>query len=66
MPSNRPTSTASTAPFGLAVGGSGRTYDRGGNEIGPPKIKKSVRIINVPKTVLDKLDNTNEDLPQQG
>lgn len=37
-----------------------RTYDRGGYEIGPPKTKKSVRTINVPKTVLDKLDYSNE------
>jgi len=37
-----------------------RTYDRGGYEIGPPKTKKSVRTINVPRTVLDKLDYTNE------
>jgi integrase len=37
-----------------------RTYDRGGYEIGPPKTKKSVRTINVPKTVLNKLDYSNE------
>lgn len=37
-----------------------RTYDRSGYEIGPPKTKKSVRTINVPKTVLDKLDLTHE------
>jgi integrase len=37
-----------------------RTYDRGGYEIGPPKTKKSVRTINVPDTVLEKLDYTNE------
>jgi integrase len=32
-----------------------RTYDRGGYEIGPPKTKRSIRTINVPKSVLDKL-----------
>jgi integrase len=37
-----------------------RTYDRGGYELGPPKTKKSVRTINVPKAVLDKLDYSNE------
>jgi integrase len=37
-----------------------RTYDRSGYEIGPPKTKKSVRTINVPKSVLDKLDYSNE------
>ena len=37
-----------------------RTYDRGGYEIGPPKTKKSVRTINVPQTVLDKLDYSNK------
>lgn len=37
-----------------------RTYDRGGYELGPPKTKKSVRTINVPRTVLDKLDLVNE------
>ncbi|OBF68808.1 integrase [Mycobacterium sp. 852002-51971_SCH5477799-a] len=37
-----------------------RTYDRGGYEIGPPKTKKSVRTINVPKPTLDKLDYSNE------
>ena len=37
-----------------------RTYDRGGYEIGPPKTKKSVRTINVPKAVLDKLDYSKE------
>jgi integrase len=37
-----------------------RTYDRGGYEIGPPKTKKSVRTINVHRTVLEKLDYTNE------
>jgi integrase len=37
-----------------------RTYDRGGYELGPPKTKKSVRTINVPETVLDKLDYSNE------
>jgi integrase len=33
-----------------------RTYDRGGYEIGPPKTKRSIRTINVPSSVLDKLD----------
>jgi integrase len=33
-----------------------RTYDRGGYEIGPPKTKRSIRTINVPKSVLEKLD----------
>ena len=37
-----------------------RTYDRGGYELGPPKTKRSVRTINVPTTVLDKLDYTGE------
>jgi integrase len=37
-----------------------RTYDRGGYEIGPPKTKKSIRTINVPKSVLDKLNYSNE------
>jgi integrase len=37
-----------------------RTYDRGGYELGPPKTKKSVRTINVPKSVLDKLDYSGE------
>ena len=37
-----------------------RTYDRGGYEIGPPKTKKSIRTINVPKSVLDKLNYANE------
>ena len=37
-----------------------RTYDRGGYEIGPPKTKGSVRTINVPKKVLDKLDYSGE------
>lgn len=37
-----------------------RTYDRAGYEIGPPKTKKSIRTINVPKAVLDKLDYSNE------
>lgn len=37
-----------------------RTYDRGGYEIGPPKTKKSVRTINVPVSVLAKLDLTGE------
>jgi integrase len=32
-----------------------RTYDRGGYEIGPPKTKRSIRTINVPKSVLEKL-----------
>jgi integrase len=36
-----------------------RTYDRGGYEIGPPKTKRSIRTINVPKPVLDKLDYPN-------
>lgn len=37
-----------------------RTYDRGGYEIGPPKTKRSVRTINVPRATLDKLDLTGE------
>lgn len=37
-----------------------RTYDRGGYEIGPPKTKKSVRTINVPEAVLNKLDLNND------
>lgn len=37
-----------------------RTYDRGGYEIGPPKTKKSLRTINVPKAVLNRLDLTGE------
>jgi integrase len=37
-----------------------RTYDRGGYELGAPKTKKSVRIINVPAAVLDKLDFSND------
>jgi hypothetical protein len=37
-----------------------RTYDGGGFELGPPKTKKSVRIINVPRAVLDKLDYSIE------
>jgi integrase len=37
-----------------------RTYDRGGYELGPPKTKKSVRTINVPAAVLDKLDYSHE------
>ncbi|TRW81243.1 site-specific integrase [Mycolicibacterium sp. 018/SC-01/001] len=37
-----------------------RTYDRGGYELGPPKTKKSVRTINVPRATLDKLDLTGE------
>ncbi|OBG60436.1 site-specific integrase [Mycobacterium sp. E735] len=37
-----------------------RTYDRGGYELGPPKSKKSVRTINIPKAVLDKLDYSHE------
>jgi integrase len=37
-----------------------RTYDRGGYELGPPKTKKSVRTINVPGAILEKLDYTNE------
>lgn len=37
-----------------------RTYDRGGYEIGPPKTKRSVRTINIPKGTLDKLDLTGE------
>jgi len=38
----------------------GLTYDRGGCELGPSKTKKSVRAINVPRRVLDKLDLGNE------
>jgi integrase len=37
-----------------------RTYAEGGYELGPPKSKRSVRTINVPKSVLAKLDLTNE------
>jgi integrase len=37
-----------------------RTYDRGGYEIGPPKTKRSIRTINVPKSVLDKLDYSGD------
>lgn len=37
-----------------------RTYDRGGPELGPPKSRMSVRTINIPKAVLDKLDYSNE------
>lgn len=37
-----------------------RTYDRGGYELGPPKTKKSVRTINVPKAVLEKLDYSGD------
>nr|WP_090281506.1 site-specific integrase [Mycolicibacterium komanii]CRL78001.1 integrase fusion protein [Mycolicibacterium komanii] len=37
-----------------------RTYDRGGYELGPPKTKKSVRTINVPAPLLDKLDLNGE------
>jgi integrase len=37
-----------------------RTYDRGGYELGPPKTKRSVRTINVPRSVLDKLDYSHE------
>ena len=37
-----------------------RTYAKGGIELGPPKSKRSVRTIDVPKWVLAKLDLTNE------
>lgn len=37
-----------------------RTYDRSGYEIGPPKTKRSVRTINVPRATLEKLDLTGE------
>lgn len=37
-----------------------RTYTKGGYELGPTKTKKSTRTINVPKTVLDKLDYEGE------
>jgi integrase len=37
-----------------------RTYDVGGYEIGPPKTRNSVRTINLPNSVLDKLDYTGE------
>jgi integrase len=37
-----------------------RTYTTGGYELGPPKSKRSVRTINVPKSMLAKLDLTNE------
>jgi integrase len=37
-----------------------RTYATGGYELGPPKTKRSVRTINVPKSVLDKLDYTGD------
>ena len=35
-------------------------YATGGYELGPPKTKRSVRTINVPKTVLEKLDYAGE------
>jgi integrase len=37
-----------------------RTYEAGGYELGPPKTPRSVRTINVPKSVLDKLEFTGE------
>lgn len=37
-----------------------RTYAKGGYELGPPKTKKSVRTINVPASVLGKLDYSHE------
>jgi integrase len=37
-----------------------RTYAVGGYELGPPKTKRSVRTINVPTSVLAKLDRTKE------
>jgi integrase len=37
-----------------------RTYDRGGYELGPPKTKRSVRTINFPKSLLEKLDYSGE------
>lgn len=37
-----------------------RTYQKGGYELGPPKTRKSVRTINVPQTVLAKLDYSGE------
>ncbi len=38
-----------------------RTYEKGNNyEVGPTKTKRSERVINVTKTVLDKLDYDNE------
>ena len=37
-----------------------RTYSKGGYELGPPKTRRSIRTINVPTTVLDKLDYTGE------
>jgi integrase len=38
-----------------------RTYIKGSfYELGPPKTRKSIRTINVPKTVVDKLDYTGE------
>ena len=37
-----------------------RTYTTGGYELGPPKTKRSTRTINVPKSVLEKLDYSND------
>jgi integrase len=37
-----------------------RTYSVGGYELGPPKTKKSIRTINVPASVLAKLDYSGE------
>ncbi|MGO9354998.1 MAG: tyrosine-type recombinase/integrase, partial [Mycobacterium sp.] len=37
-----------------------RTYTKGGYELGTPKTKRSIRTINVPSPVLDKLDYTGE------
>jgi integrase len=37
-----------------------RTYAKGGYELGPPKTKNSVRTINVPTSLLAKLDYSGE------
>ncbi len=37
-----------------------RTYAKGGYELGPPKTKRSTRTIDVPKSVLEKLDYSND------
>ncbi|KUI17414.1 integrase [Mycolicibacterium acapulense] len=37
-----------------------RTYATGGYELGPPKTKRSLRTINVPQTVLEKLDYSGD------
>jgi integrase len=37
-----------------------RTYTKGGYELGPPKTKRSIRTINVPASVLAKLDYSGD------